>query len=458
MISTDTAGVLPGEHLHAFRSRLHGDLLLPGDAGWDEARRAWMLLIDQNPTAVVVAADEHDVAETIRTARLLGLRVAPQCTGHAAGTLGGLEDTILLRTSRLDAVEIRDDVARVGAGALLSDVTAAATGHGLAVVSGMAPSVGATGLVLGGGLGWLARSHGLASASVRAIEAVDALGRTVRIDDDHDGNLFWAARGGVAPVIVTAMELQLYPLTEVVAGGLLWPVDRAAEVAHAWREWVADVPESVTSLVRVLRYPPLPELPEPLRGRAFVSIEAALQEDPEAAARRLQPLRALKPEIDTVRPMSPAELVTVHGDPPQPVPAHGDSVVLREISAESIDTLLDAALSPEATPLLSIEVRHLGGMLTPGRLDAGAVSGIDGEGLVHVVGIVPVPEALPAVRGAAERVVASVAPYASPGAVKNFAERPASADALYGSATERIRQVVAVWDPERIIRTGHPLD
>lgn len=307
MISTDTAGVLPGEHLHAFRSRLHGDLLLPGDAGWDEARRAWMLLIDQNPTAVVVAADEHDVAETIRTARLLGLRVAPQCTGHAAGTLGGLEDTILLRTSRLDAVEIRDDVARVGAGALLSDVTAAATGHGLAVVSGMAPSVGATGLVLGGGLGWLARSHGLASASVRAIEAVDALGRTVRIDDDHDGDLFWAARGGVAPVIVTAMELQLYPLTEVVAGGLLWPVDRAAEVAHAWREWVADVPESVTSLVRVLRYPPLPELPEPLRGRAFVSIEAALQEDPEAAARRLQPLRALKPEIDTVRPMSPAE-------------------------------------------------------------------------------------------------------------------------------------------------------
>lgn len=459
MISPDTAGILPGEHLHALRARLHGDLLLPGDDGWDDARRAWMLTVDQTPTAVVVAADEHDVAETVRSARLLGLRVAPQSTGHAAGTLstGGLDDTILLRTSRLNAVEIRGDVARVGAGALLADVAAAAAPHGLAVVGGMAPSVG-VGLVLGGGLGWLARSHGLASASVRAIEGVDAHGRLIAIDETRHRDLFWAARGGSAPLVVTAIELQLHPLARVVAGNLLWPLERAADVVHAWREWIETVPESVTSLARVLRYPPLPELPEPLRGRSFVSVEAAVQGDAAAAAALLQPLRDLAPEIDTVRPMAPAELATVHGDPPQPVPAHGDAVVLCEISAASVDALLGAALSPAAGPLLSVELRHLGGMLAPGRVDAGAVSGIDGAGLVYVVGIVPVPEALEPVRAAADAVIAAVSAFASPVVPKNFAERPASAAVLYGDAVDRIRRVAAAWDPEGIIRTAHPLD
>ncbi|ALJ18754.1 FAD-binding oxidoreductase [Microbacterium sp. No. 7] len=448
------------EHLLALRSRLRGELVLPADDGWDDARRAWMLLADQHPAAVVVAADERDVVETVRAARSLGLHVAPQGTGHAAGALGALRDTILLRTTRLNAVSIDPvaRVARVGAGAISADVAAAAAGHGLAAVSGMAPTVGVVGLVLGGGLGWLARSHGLASASVRAIEAVDAHARSIVIDETRHPELFWAARGGVAPVVVTAIELQLHPIAEIVAGGLLWPIERAAEVAHAWRAWACELPESVTSLVRVLRYPPLPELPEPLRGRAFVAVEAAFQEDAGAADALLRPLRALAPELDTMRPMSPAELPAVHGDPPQPVPAYGDTALLRELSTAAIDALLEAALAPSAAPLLSIEVRHLGGALAPGRTDAGAVSGIAGEGLLFALGIVPVPEALDAVRAAANGVLEAVAPFAGERTVKTFAERPASAASLYGPSLERVRQVVAAWDPEGVIRTAHPLD
>lgn len=460
MTTSASAGILPGEHLHALRSRLRGDLLLPGDAGWDDARRAWMLLVDQRPAAVVVAADADDVAETVCSARRLGLRVAPQGTGHAAGALGSLSDTILLRTSLLDAVEIDADArtARVGAGAVWADVVTAAGAHGLAAVAGMAPSVGVTGFVLGGGLGWLARSHGLGSSSVRAIEAVDAQGRVIAIDAAHHDDLFWALRGGVAPVVVTAVELQLHPLAEVIAGSLLWPIERAADVVHAWREWVDTVPESVTSVVRVLRYPPLPQLPEPLRGRAFACVEAAIQEDAATATALLRPFRALAPEIDTVRPMGPAELAAVHGDPPEPVPAYGDSVLLRELSAASLDALLNVALSAQATPLLSIEVRHLGGALTPGRADAGALSGIDGAGLVYAVGIVPVPPALDAVRAAADALLGAVAPYAAPTAVKTFTDRPAPAGSLYGEAAERVRRVAAAWDPEGIVRTAHPLD
>ena len=96
----------------------------------------------------------------------------------------------------------------------------------------MAPSVGVAGYTLGGGLGWLSRSHGLASGSIVAIDAVDARGRAIRIDADHHPDLFWAARGGIAPVVVTALELRLYPIAQLWAGALMWPLDRAADVAH----------------------------------------------------------------------------------------------------------------------------------------------------------------------------------------------------------------------------------
>ncbi|WP_460776538.1 FAD-binding oxidoreductase [Microbacterium sp. GXF7504] len=452
--------VLPGEHLERLRADLHGTLVLPGDADWDAARQAWQLLADQHPTAVVLAADEHDVIATITAARKLGLSVAPQGTGHAGNTIASLEDTILLRTGAMDTVEI-DPVgrtARVGAGATWGAVANAAAEHGLAAVTGLAGTVGVVGFSLGGGLGWLARSHGLGANSILAFDAVDAHGRAVHVDADQHADLFWAARGGIAPVVVTAIELRLYPLPEIWAGSLMWPLERAADVVHAWRDWIQDLPETVTSLARVLRYPPIPELPDFLRGRAFVAVEAALQADPDTVAALLQPLRNLAPEIDTVHPMSPAELATVHGDPPQPSGAEGASVLLEELDVDTVDAFLDAALAPVAAPLVSIEVRHLGGMLTPGRAEGGAVSSVDGEGLVYAIGIVPFPEALEPVRTATAAVADRLDPYATGRRVKNFCETPVPARELFGAATDRIRAVAASWDPEGVIRLGHPLD
>lgn len=471
--SADTAA---GADTAAFRAALRGELLLPGDPGWDAARRGWQLLVDQRPAAIVVARDVDDIVAAVAWARAQGLRVAPQSTGHAAGTIGPLEDAVLVRTAALDGVAVRVDdrtgtaTARVGAGATWRAVAAAAAEHGLAAVAGMAPEVGVVGFVLGGGLGWLARSHGLGAASVLSLEVVDARGRVLRVDDRHHAELFWAARGGSAPVIVTAVELALHRVDALHAGALMWPIERAADVAHAWREWIGTVPTGVTSLARVLRYPPIPEIPEPLRGRAFIAVEAALQLDAGAAADLLQPLRALDPEIDTVRAMGPAELGTIHGDPEQPVPAYGASVVLAEISPPAVDALLDAAAQPSAGALLSIELRHLGGavggsgpsgaLAMPGVPGAsGAGTSIEGEGLVFAVGIAPVPEAVEAVRAAASALVARLAPFAAPLAAKNFVERPAPPEALHApDIAARLRRVAAEWDPERVIRTGHPLE
>lgn len=372
------AGILPGEHLHALRARLRGDLLLPGDDGWDDARRAWQLTVDQNPTAVAIPADVDDVAVVVTAARRFGLRVAPQSTGHAAGALRSLDDTILLRTSRLRDVDIDPAVgtARVGSGAVWGDVAAAAAMHDLAAVAGMAPSVG------------------------------------------------------------------------VVAGGLMWPLDRAADVVHAWHAWIGAVPDTVTSLVRVLRFPPLPDLPEAMRGQQFVAVEAAVHADAEEVAALLAPLRALAPTVDSMRPMPPAELATVHGDPPQPSPAFGESVLLAELSEAAVAGFLDAALAPASGALLSVELRHLGGALAPD---------VPGDGLAFAVGIVPVPEAVPEVAAAARAFARALAPYAAPRAMKNFTERPGDPERIYGSDLARLRTIVAAWDPEQVIAAGHPV-
>src|SRR5262249_7164675 len=153
---------------------LEGELVLPSDPEWDEARSAWNLAVDQRPTAVVLAETAADVAETIRAARDAGLRVAPQGTGHGATPLGDLSGTILLRTSRWRGVTVapRRRTARVEAGVLWQDLTDAAAEYGLAGLAGSSHDVGVVGYTLGGGISWLARKYGLSSNSVLAAEIV----------------------------------------------------------------------------------------------------------------------------------------------------------------------------------------------------------------------------------------------------------------------------------------------
>ena len=329
---TDISEALPGhdevvtlslrEALALLDDRITGRVVIPGDPGWDEARAAWNLAVDQRPVAVVVAGSTNDIVQTVRAAKGLGLSVAPQATGHNAGPLAaanGLADALLLRTSELRDVQVDPDlrVARVEAGALWGDVVAAVAPHGLAALAGSSHDVGVVGYTLGGGISWLGRSHGLAANSVLAVELVTADGVRRRVDADHDPELFWAVRGGGGDFgVVTALEFRLHPVAEIVAGTLFFPLERAEEVLQAWAAWTADVPDTVMSVGRVLRFPPMPELPPFLSGQSFVVVEAAIQESPERADELLAPLRALAPAMDSVHPQPIAELLQLHMDPP----------------------------------------------------------------------------------------------------------------------------------------------
>jgi hypothetical protein len=446
----------------ALRSAIAGTVAAPGDAGWDAARTAWNLAVDQRPALVAVPESVEDVRAIVAYAAEHGLRVAMQGTGHNATAIDSLAGSVLVRTHAMRGVEI--DVpgrrARVLAGDVWDDVVQPASAAGLAPLAGSSPDVGVVGYSLGGGIGWMARKRGLAANSVTAIELVTADGELIRADAEHHAELFWSLRGGGAsPAAVVAMEMRLYEIPELTSGALFFGADRTREVFHAWREWVRTVPEELTSCVRILQFPPLPEIPEPMRGNAFAVVEATLLGGAEEAARLLAPLRALGPDMDTVGPVAPAALVRLHMDPEQPVPGIGDHVLLRDLSAASIDALVDVAGPGSGSPLLSMEIRHLGGALAAAPEGAGALATLDGSFVAFGVGLPMDADVAGAIHATIGRVKAALGADAAGREYLNFAERPGAARGAFDETTiARLDTVRAQYDPEGLFRSAHALD
>jgi FAD/FMN-containing dehydrogenase len=446
--------------LEALRAALAGRLSLPGQAGYDEAREAWNLAVDEHPRLVVVAESASDVVEAVRYARAHGMRIAPQGTGHGAAPLEPLDGAMLLRTTLMRQVDIdpASRTARAEAGALWQDVIVPAAEHRLAALAGSSPNVGVTGYTLGGGLGWLARRYGLAANSVTAAELVTPGGDLVRADATHEPDLLWAVRGGGGVGVVTALEMQLYPVPQLYAGGLFFPVQRTAEVLHAWREWTDTAPDDVTSIGHIVRLPPLPELPEALRGRAFAIVEAAYLGDAGTGAELIQPLRRLGPEVDTFAMISPSALGQLNMDPGQPVPATGDGALLSGFPAAAIDALVAVAGPDAGAPPNSVEVRHLGGALARPAPGGGAQPSIDASYLLYAVGATPTPDLAGPVGAHVQAVKDALAPWQASYDYYDFKDTPATAAAVLPPASfRRLQEIKAAYDPDQVIISSHPV-
>src|SRR5581483_6303034 len=410
-------------HARDLRANLVGELVLPGDEGWDAARAAWNLAVDQRPAAVAIPENVHDVIELVHWAREQGFRIAPQGTGHNASALGDLAGTVLLKTSKLRGVSVDPAArtARAAAGTLWEEVSEAAAEFGLAALQGSSPDVGVVGYTLGGGLSFLARTHGIGSNNVSAIELVTADGELRRVDRENDPDLFWALRGGGGAFgVVTAIELELFPIASVYAGHLWFPVDRAEEVLRAWRDWTETVSVEITSVGRILQLPPLELIPEPVRGRSWAVVQAVYAgESLEEAARLLEPMRALGPEIDTFDVMTMPELSHLHMDPEQPVPGLGDGGMLDRLDDDAIDAFVGAVVGK---PFISAEIRHLGGAVAEARPEHGALASFDAPYLTFAVGMLPVPELRAPLTQAVHGFMDALAPWSAAHTYMNFAE------------------------------------
>ena len=354
-----------------------GAVLGPADPGWNAAPGAWSLSVDRRPAAVALPQSAEDVVVIVDFAREHGLRLAPQGTGHNAHPLERrLANSLLVKTGRMRAVEIDLGLGALAAeaGAVWMDLRVPAAQHGLAAMAGPSPDVGVVGYTLGGGISWLSRRHGLAANSVAAVELVTADGAHVRADREQHPDLFWALRGGGGSFgIRTAIELDLRPIT--YAGPMFWPQEHVCEVLQAWCEWTQqEQPDEIISVGGVHDVPPFPEVPEVLRGRSFVVIEAVYLGDEADGADA--PLRALGPDIDTFSTIPVVALSHRHMDPDHPA-GNGDGMLLGDLPAEEIDAFVDAATGESGSALLSAEIRQLGGAIARPARKHGALGAVN---------------------------------------------------------------------------------
>jgi hypothetical protein len=303
-------------------------------------------------------------------------------------------------------------------------------------------------------MGWLARKRGLQANSVTALEIVTADGRLLRVDADHEPDLFWALRGGGGNFgVVTAVEFSVFPLDQLYAGVMLFGFDQAADVLHAWTSLLADAPDELMSWAALLHLPDLPFVPEPMRGGSFAAVFGAFLGDETHGARLLSSVRQLRPMMDTfamVRPISLAELAM---DPPDPLPSLSGHQVLDDLPASSIESLV-AAAGP-GSQITMLQLRHMGGALARRPADPGARATLPGEICTFALGIVPDDKAAAIVENSLKGVEEVLAPRQI-GLYPNFTEVAVDASRFFDAATwARLREVKAHYDPDDLFRGNH---
>lgn len=459
-LDSPTVDDIPDLDFRSLAALLTGDVHLPGTPAYGELGTPWNRSVPSRPCAVVAVASAADVRETVLWAAEAGVQVAVRTTGH--GAVDPLDGILLIHTGRLTELTVSPDGScRAGAGTLWGAVNAAAAPLGLAPLGGSAPTVGVVGLLTGGGVGPLARTYGVCSDRVTAVEVVTGDGRIRRATAETETDLFWALRGGKGALgIVTAIEFDLLPLTTVLAGSLFFGSTDTARVLHEWARWCVDLPLEATTSVAVLRLPPMQGVPAPIAGKQTVAVRFVWTGDPAEGEQVLAPMRSVAPLVfGGVQVMPAAGVGVIYGDPVDPMPSHDRCAVLSELPREAIDTILDVAGPTSDCTQLVVELRQLGGRITATPTVPSAFCGRDAPFTLRTIGITAGPRT-GAIRADAAAIITAAQPWTTARRLPNFepSTDPATLSATYDPDTlRRLRSIVADVDPRAVISTANLL-
>jgi FAD/FMN-containing dehydrogenase len=431
-----------------------GRLHWPGEDGYEERRLPWQRKFDPRPAAIIDAGGARDVRAALEIMRDNDLPLAVQSTGH--GTVEAADGALLLRTAGMRGVEVDGQrwTARANAGTPWSDVIAAAAPYGLAPVSGTSAGVGVTGYTLGGGAGLLSRAFGFAADSLLRADVVTAGGELLTATADEHPDLFWALRGGGGNFgIVTALEFRLHPVERLYGGLAMFAAERAGEALAAYREWAPGEPDESSTALVVMTVPPLPQVPEAVRGRRVLALRGLYLGGQAEAERVWAPLlrAAGPPLLNGMASMTYADTVTSLGPAPPPTVAELHIDLFRELP----DAVLDVVADPDG-PAAAIEVRHWGGAMASAGADAGPCGHRDVPFSVVTNAIAADRDGWPAAKAATQAVAARLAPYATGGTFLNFLGDPARTATAYTEADyARLAEVKAIYDPDNVFQGGH---
>ena len=447
--------------INALRPALRGDVVLPGDAGYDEARAIWNGMIDRRPAVIVRCRGAADVRRAVLFARETGLPLAVRGGGHNIAGNALCDGGVVIDLSPMRSVWVdpAKRVARVEAGCTLGDVDHETQAFGLAVPVGINSTTGIAGLTLGGGFGWLSRSRGLTIDSLLSADVVTAGGELVRASDTENPDLFWAIRGGGGNFgIVTSFEFRLHPVgPEVFAGLVVHALDDAPAVLRFYREFMKTAPEELACWFVMRQAPPLPFLPPEWHGREILALAICHSGDPADAESVSAPLRGFGSPVGAhVGPM-PFTAWEQILDPLLTPGARNywKSHDFTELSDGLVEVLVDAARHiPD--PQTEIAFAELGGAVARVPDGATAYGHRNAEYVINVHGRWADPEKDQACIAWARRLFDAAAPFATGAVYVNFLtqEETDRVPAAYGANYARLVEVKRRYDPENLFRVN----
>ena len=450
---------ISSRELDRLRSALNGEVLTPGDAGYDDAREVWNGMIDRRPGLIARCLSAEDVATAVDFARERRLLVSVRGGGHHIAGNAVCEGGLMIDLSAMNDVEVDPGsrTARVGPGATLGDLDRATQAHGLVVPTGINSTTGVAGLTLGGGLGWLSRKLGLTADSLLATDVVTADGARVQASETENPDLFWALRGGGGNFgVVTSFEFRAHELgPEVVCGPIVHPAAAGPEIFDFYRDFVASAPDELAVWLVLRKAPPLPFLPEAVHGTDVVILACCHAGPVDEGLATVRPLLDFgEPLGSCVGPAPFAEFQTAFDPLLTPgLRNYWKSHNFTELSDGLVRTVLEGAATVP-TPHSEIFLAQLGGAVNRVPADAMAYPHRDVEFMMNV----HTRWGEPADDGRcvlwARELFAATGEHAAGGVYLNF--MPEDEDdrvlAAYGDHWRRLSELKQRYDPMNLFR------
>jgi len=442
-----------------------GEVIAPGDPGYDDARAVWNGSIDKRPALIVRPRGAADVIDAVNYARAEGLALAVRCGGHSVAGNGTVDDGVLVDLSSLKGVHVDPQArtARVNGGVLVGELDRETQLFGLATPSGRVTTTGVGGFTLGGGYGWLSPKFGLACDNLLSADVVTADGRLVTASDRENNDLLWGLRGGSGNFgVVTSYEFRLHPLgPTVLAGLLIHPIDEAPSLIRASRDYVESAPAELVTATGILQAPPAEFIPSHLHGKPVLGVFVLYIGQPDEGGAVVAPLKELgPPAVDLVAAM-PYTAFQAMIDPfaPRGMLNYHRGIHLSGLPDEAIDAYVDlgteiALVSAPTTQ--AILFRH-GGAVSQIADNATAAGHRDAAYMAHPIAAWQDPGQTELHLDWVRRFSEAMAPFSTGGVYLNFEPDEGEERVRAGYGAEKYARLVALkdkWDPDNLFRVN----
>ena len=380
------------ETVKALKGDLRGEVVLPGDKDYEQARKVWNGMIDKRPAIIVRCLGTSDVTKAVKFAGDHGLTVSVKGGGHNVAGNAVCDNGLMIDLSGMKSVRVDplSRTARAEPGVTWRQFDLETQSFGLASTGGLVSTTGIAGFTLGGGIGWLVRKYGLALDNLISVDVVTANGELLTASMSENTDLFWGVRGGGGNFgIVTSFQFQLHPVGPIILGGLIvYRAEDSEALLRFYRDYVKDAPDELTTLVVYMTAPPLPFLPKEVHGKHLVAIVLCYCGKVEDGQRILTPLRRFgRPVADVIQPMPYTVLQSMLDETgPAGLQNYWKSAYISGLNDEVIDTILSYG-DKITSPFSAIHVHQLGGAMRRIGDDATAFSHRDAPFVLNIVSL-----------------------------------------------------------------------